>query len=149
MRKWLLLAAIFTVGGALVVPEADAGRLGGGRTMGAQRNVTAPPARPAQQQSQQAAPQKGTAQQPAAAPTQGSRWGGILGGLALGGLLGYLFGGSGLLGVLVIAALAIMAVMVVRALMARRRGEHAQQVQYAGMRESVNVPVQLESSASK
>ena len=155
MRKWLLLAAIFTVGGTLVATDADAGRLGGGRSVGTQRSVTAPPARPAQQQAQQAQPQKGgvqqqgTPQQPAAAPAQGSRWAGILGGLAIGGLLGYLFGGSGLLGVLVIAALAIMAVMVVRALMARRRGEHAQQVQYAGMRESVNMPVQMESSASK
>ena len=149
MRKWLLLAAIFTVGGALVVPDADAGRLGGGRSMGAQRSITAPPSRPAPQQAQQAAPQKGTAQQPAAAPAQGSRWGGILGGLALGGLLGYLFGGSGLLGILVIAALAIMAVMVVRALMSRRRAESVQHVQYAGMRESVSMPAQMESSASK
>jgi predicted lipid-binding transport protein (Tim44 family) len=146
MRTWLLLAAIFTVGGTLVATDADAGRLGGGRSVGVQRSVTAPPSRPAQQQ--QAAPQKGTPQQPAAAPQQsGSRWAGILGGLAIGGLLGYLFGGSGLLGVLVIAALAIMAVMLVRALLARRRTEQVHPVQYAGMRESVSLPMQAQASA--
>ena len=148
MRKWLLIAAIFMVGGPLVATDADAGRLGGGRSVGVQRSVTAPPSRPAPQQAQQAAPQKGTPQQPAAAPQQGgSRWAGILGGLAIGGLLGYMFGGNGLLGILVIAALAIMAVMVVRALMARRRTEEVHPVQYAGMRESVSVPMQAQSSA--
>jgi len=141
MRKWLLLTAVLTLGGTLVATDADAGRLGGGRSMGAQRSVTAPPARPAQQQTQQAAPAQKGAQQAAPAQT-GNRWLPILGGLALGGMLGYLFGGSGLMGILLIAGLAILAVMVVRALMARRRQQEVMQpVQYAGMRESVNVPV--------
>jgi predicted lipid-binding transport protein (Tim44 family) len=141
MRKWLLLTAVLTLGGTLVATEADAGRLGGGRSMGAQRSVTAPPARPAQQQTQQAAPAQKGAQQ--AAPAQsGNRWLPILVGLALGGMLGYLFGGNGLMGILLIAGLAILAVMVVRALMARRRQQEVMQpVQYAGMRESVNVPL--------
>ena len=117
MRKWLLLTAVLTLGGTLVATEADAGRLGGGRSMGAQRSVTAPPARPAQQQTQQAAPAQKGAQQAAPAQT-GNRWLPILGGLALGGMLGYLFGGNGLMGILLIAGLAILAVMVVRALMA-------------------------------
>src|SRR6185503_3558590 len=123
MRKWLLLTAVLTLGGTLVATDADAGRLGGGRSMGAQRSVTAPPARPAQQQTQQAAPAQ-----------KGNRWLPILGGLALGGMLGYLFGGNGLMGILLIAGLAILAVMVVRALMARRRQEQVMRpVQYAGM----------------
>ena len=148
MGKWLLLSGILALGGTLIATDADAGRLGGGRSVGAQRNMTAPPARPAQQQTQQAAPaQKGA---PQAAPAQaGNRWLPILGGLALGGMLGYLFGGNGLMGILLIAGLAILAVMVVRALMARRRQEHdVRPVQYAGMRESVNVPVETAPIAS-
>ena len=73
----------------------------------------------------------------------------LLGGLALGGMLGYLFGGNGLMGILLIAGLAILAVMVVRALMARRRQEQVMQpVQYAGMRESVNLPMQASAPAT-
>jgi len=148
MRNWLLLTAILTLGGTLIATDADAaGRLGGGRSVGAQRSVTAPPARPAQQQAQQAAPAQKGAQ---AAPAQtGNRWLPILGGLALGGMLGYLFGGNGLMGILLIAGLAILAVMVVRALMARRRQQQVMQpVQYAGMRESVDVPVAAASASA-
>ena len=98
MGKWLLLTGILALSGALVATDADARRLGGGRNIGAQRNVTAPPAQTPAKPAQQAAPaQQGT--QPAAAPAAtGSRWMPILGGLALGGMLGYLFGGNGLMG---------------------------------------------------
>src|SRR5580765_868026 len=125
MRKWLLGISIALAGATLVATDADAKRLGGGRSVGTQRNVTPAPAKPAQQAApQQPAPQAQPAQ-------QGSRWGmlgGILGGLALGGLLGYLFSGSGFGGILLIALLAIAVVMIVRALAQRR-----QQVQLAGM----------------
>ncbi|MGH8723760.1 MAG: Tim44 domain-containing protein [Burkholderiales bacterium] len=139
MSKWLLAAAILGLGGILAATDVEARRLGGGRNIGAQRNVTAPP--PAQTPARQAAPAQ---QQPAgqAAPAAGgSRWLPILGGLALGGMLGYLFGGSGLLGILLIAALAIAAVVAVRAL-ARRRQEAPRPMQYAGMQESVMVQPQ-------
>jgi len=139
MTKWLLAAGILFLGGTLVATDAEARRLGGGRNAGVQRNVTAPPAKPAQQQAQG---QQQGAQQAAPAST-GSRWAGILGGLALGGLLGYLFGGSGLMGILLIAALVILAVVAVRALAARRQQE-TRPVQFAGMRESVAVPVNRE-----
>src|SRR5438105_15200854 len=128
MGKWLLGICVALAGVALIATDADAKRLGGGRSVGAQRNVTPAPAKPAQQ----AAPQQQTAQ-PA---QQGSRWGmlgGILGGLALGGLLGYLFGGSGILGLLMVAILAIAAVIGVRALMRRRTEERAPPMQLAGM----------------
>ena len=125
MRKWLLGICIALAGAVLVATDADAKRLGGGRSVGVQRNVTPAPAKPAQQ----AAPQQ---QAPQAQPAQqGSRWGmlgGILGGLALGGLLGYLFGGNGLGGILLLALLAFAIVMLVRAF--ARRG---QQAQVAGM----------------
>src|SRR5438309_3556931 len=129
MGKWLLGICIAIVGATLMATEADAKRLGGGRSVGPQRNVTPAPAKPAPQQ---AAPQ----QQQAQPAQQGSRWGmlgGILGGLALGGLLGYLFGGSGILGLLMVAILAIAAVIGVRALMRRRTEERAPPMQLAGM----------------
>ena len=139
MRKWLLAVAILGLGGILVATDVEARRFGGGRNIGAQRNVTAPPAqtpaRPAQQQ--QAAPAQQGTQQAAPAST-GSRWLPILGGLALGGMLGYLFGGSGLLGILLLALLAIAAVVAVRAFM-HRRAEAPRPVQYAGMRETIDV----------
>ena len=133
MSKWLLTAAIIGLGTALVATDVDARRLGGGRNVGAQRNVTTPP--PAKQQATQN--QQQGAQQAAPAST-GSRWMPILGGLALGGILGYLFGGSGLVGFLLLALLAVAAVVGVRALM-RRRAESPRPMQFAGMRETVNV----------
>jgi predicted lipid-binding transport protein (Tim44 family) len=135
MSKWLLAAGILFLGGALVATDTEARRLGGGRNMGAQRNVTAPPA---QTPAKQAQGQQQGGQQAAPAST-GSRWAGILGGLAIGGLLGYMFGGSGLLGILMIAALVILAVVAVRALAARR--QETRPMQYAGMRETVAVPM--------
>jgi predicted lipid-binding transport protein (Tim44 family) len=138
MSKWLLTAAIIGLGGALVATDVDARRFGGGRNLGAQRNVTAPPAQtPAKPAQQQAAPGQQGAQQAAPAAT-GNRWLPILGGLAVGGLLGYLFAGNGLLGILLLALLAFAAVVGVRALMRRRPAP--QPMQFAGMRESVSMP---------
>ena len=118
MKKILFTLAIFLAGGLLAATEADAARLGGGRAVGTQRTVTAPSkqnAAPAGQQAPQAAPA------PAPAPA-GGRWAGILGGLAIGGLLGYMFGGNGLFGLLLVAGLAFLAVIVVRGLMRSRAG---------------------------
>src|SRR2546425_5797223 len=139
MGKWLLGICIAITGATLVATEADAARLGGGRSVGAQRNVTPAPAKPAQQQ---AAPKQAQPAQPA---QQGSRWGmlgGILGGLALGGLLGYLFGGSGIMGLLLVALLAIAAVIGIRALMRRRTEEPARPMQLAGMGNETLAPAQ-------
>lgn len=131
MTKWLLGLAVLVLGSVLVIEDVEARRLGGARSFGAQRNVqsapAATPAKPAQQQ-QAAQGQQGTQGQQS---TAGSRWGPVLGGLALGGLLGWLFAGNGLGGVLLLALLAIAAVLAFRAL-ARRR-ETPQQVQYAGL----------------
>ena len=133
MRKWLLSFSLLICGVALVATDADARRLGGGRSVGAQRSVTAPPAStPAKPAQQQAAPQQANPQ--AAPQAQPSRWGmlgGILGGLALGGLLGYLFGGNGLVGLLLLAVLAVAIIFGLRAL-ARRRAEPTRPMQLAG-----------------
>lgn len=135
MRNILIavLAAVFT--GVFVAETAEARRLGGARSLGVQRNVTPPPARPAQQQAapagqqQQAAP--GTAGAQGAAPAAaGSRWMPVIGGLALGGMLGWLFAGNGLGGIVLLALLAFGAVMLFRAL--ARRSVPQARVQYAG-----------------
>ena len=128
MRKWLLGLFLLFSGAALLATDADARRLGGGRSIGAQRSVAPPPA---------AAPAKPAQPQQAAPQQQPSRWGGlggILGGLALGGLLGYFFGGNGLLGLFILAALAVAVIALLRARMARR-SEPARPVQFAGLRD--------------
>ena len=147
MRKWLLAATIIGLGGIFVATEVEARRIGGGRTVGAQRNVTAPPAqtpaKPAQQQNAQGQQQGAQPAAPARTP-----WGGILGGLALGGMLGYFLGSAGgnLLGLLLIAGLAIGAVMAFRAF-AQRRTQAAPPVQFAGMRETVPMPMPMQQSS--
>lgn len=125
MRSGLIGVFVALLGCALVATEVEARRLGGARSLGAQRSIAAPsPAKPAQQQ---AAP----AQKAPQAVSAGGKWGPVLGGLALGGLLGTLFAGNGLAGLLLLAALAFAAVMLLRAL-ARRASPAPQPVQLAG-----------------
>jgi predicted lipid-binding transport protein (Tim44 family) len=120
MSKWVLGLCAVLAGVATTVSDADAKRLGGGRSVGTQRNVSPPPAvKPSQAQPQQAA------------PTQpGSRWGALLGGLALGGLIAWALSGTGLSVILLLALLAIAVVLALR-----RRGVATAQesVQFAGV----------------
>jgi predicted lipid-binding transport protein (Tim44 family) len=136
------------IGAALIMGDADAARVGGGRSVGTQRSVTsAPPASAPARQSQQVQ-QAAPSQQPAGAPgaaaspartaqpapaTGLSRWMPMLGGLALGGLLGALIGGSGfgsmLLSWLAIAAVAFGVFFLVRLFLAKRNAP--QPMQYA------------------
>jgi len=138
MSRWILGICAAVLGGVLIANDVEAKRLGGARSSGVQRSVTpSTPAKPAQQQ---AAPQQG--QNTAAPAASGaSRWMPILGGLAIGGMLGYLFGGNGLMGILLVALLAIGAVLAVRAFARGRTREAPQRMQYAGMgRETVVAP---------
>jgi predicted lipid-binding transport protein (Tim44 family) len=141
MSKWLLALFALVLGTVFAVPDVEARRFGGARSLGAQRNVTPPPARPAQQQ--QAAPAKQGQQQ---ASPAGSKWGPILGGLALGGLLGYLFAGNGLGGLLLLALLVAGGVLLFRAL-ARRQGQAP--VQFAGMREQATLELPSGTSSPR
>src|SRR5437868_3557690 len=134
MRKWLLGIGIALMGATLVATDADAKRLGGGRSVGAQRNVTPAPAKPAQgTPQQQATAQPAPQAQPA---QQGSKWGmlgGILGGLALGGLLAWALSGTGLSTILLFALLAMVAFMALRAFGRRREQPAPENVHLAGI----------------
>lgn len=128
MNRLVFVLSALMLGVIVFATDADARRLGGGRSVGAQRNVTAPPA---------AVPAKPAQQQPQAAPAQqggkSGMLGGLLGGLALGGLLAWALSGTGLSTLLLIALLAIVAFTAFRAF-ARRRAEPApENVQFAGM----------------
>lgn len=145
MKNAMLGVAIALIGIALAIPEADAKRLGGARSSGAQRSVTnAPPASaPAQpgqvqqlnqtRQAQQAAP--GAAPAGAAAPASGlSRWAPMLGGLAIGGLLGAMFGGSGIGGMiltLLMIGLLVFGAVIVFRMLAQRKEAAGQPLRYA------------------
>jgi predicted lipid-binding transport protein (Tim44 family) len=141
MRKGLIGLCAAVMVGAFVMEDAEARRFGGARSSGVQRSVpnnppAATPAKPAQQQAapnQQAGQQAAPGQQAQPQPSGLSRWMPMLGGLALGGLLGYLFAGNGLLGILLLVLLAVGAVLLFRTL-ARRGAPQAQPMQYAGMR---------------
>src|SRR5574341_1798629 len=131
--KTLLSLAIALISMSLVIEDADARRLSGGRNLGMQRSAPAQqqaaPKAPAQQQQQQAAPAT-PAQQPAGA----SKWLGPLAGFALGAGLAALFlnnGWAGLLAGLLLIGLIVAAVaLAARALL---RGRVAQEpLQYAG-----------------
>ena len=129
---------------AFIATDADARRLGGARSMGAQRNVTstppaAAPAKPAQQTAPAAAP-AAAQPQPAsgvAQPASGfAKWAPMLGGLALGGALAWLMGANGMgglmVGMLLVALLVFAGIAIVR-MLAQKRGEAPQRFQYAGM----------------
>jgi predicted lipid-binding transport protein (Tim44 family) len=158
MRK-LLGVAIALIGLSLIAIDADARRMGGGRSIGKQReavNQNQPVQRSQQQQQsqQQAAPaqqQAAPTAAPAAQPSGMRRWLGPLAGLALGAGLAALFLNNGfagaLLGILLIAGLVAGAVLLFRLL---RGGRPVQQpLRYAGAgtadpygrREPTNTPL--------
>ena len=140
-RTSILLLAAFAALTLTLSDLADAARMGGGRSFGAQRQSVTPskPAPPAaapanSAAAQPATPAAGTAPAPAAAPSGASRWlgpiAGIAAGLGLAALLSH-FGLSEGFGSLLLVALVIFAgVFLVRMLMRRR--ETAKPLEYAG-----------------
>lgn len=125
-RIWLGIAAL-VLGFALVLPDAEARRLGGGRTLGTQRTIAPPP---------QAVPAKPVQAAPAAAaPAAGSKWAPVLGGLALGGLIGALFAGNPILGTILTALMIGLIVFAGLALLRAWRAPRGAPgpLQYAGL----------------
>jgi len=126
MKALTISLIALLLGAFTLADDTQAARLGGGRSLGAQRQVTPPPKQvnpPAQQ------PQPAGAPQPA-----GSRWLGPLAGLAAGLGLGWLLSQGGFgsaIGVLLMALLAGVLVVAVMRLIARGRPQGSQ-LQYSG-----------------
>jgi predicted lipid-binding transport protein (Tim44 family) len=141
------IAAFLAFG--LVLQDAEAARLGGGRSLGAQRSSVAP-----SRSVQSTPPSKAAPAAPAAAPAAppapaGNRWLGPVAGLAAGLGLGYLLGhgglgdmgglGSMLSSVLMMALVGFAVFFVIRLLTQRKT---AGNLQFAGMgNEPVSAPL--------
>ena len=133
MKK--LTVSLFTLvfGASILADDVEAARLGGGRSIGAQRQVTATP--------KQATPP--TQQQPATAPQPSGpgRWLAPLAGLAAGLGLGWLFAQGGLGAVASTLLMALLAGTIVFALTRVLSKQRASRPQYAGFgNETVAAP---------
>ncbi len=128
-----LTLALFTF--SLMAFDAEARRLGGGKSFGKQRdsmNLNKQQQAAPKPQSQQAA-----GASTAAAAAGGSKWLGPLAGLAAGGLLAALFMGGAfdginMMDILVLIALAVGIFFVMRMLGRRTQGATSRPMQYAG-----------------
>ena len=127
MKKLIVSLFILAFGVGLMANDVAAARLGGGRSLGAQRQITPSPKQatpPAQQQ------------QPAAAPQSGpGRWFAPLAGLAAGIGLGWLFAQGGFgpaIGALLMVLLAVAVVFALMRLLSKPRPQRSQ-LQYAGL----------------
>jgi len=132
MKKLTVSLFILAFGVGLMANDVEAARLGGGRSLGAQRQITPPPkqATPPTQQ-----------QQPATAPQSGpGRWFAPLAGLAAGIGLGWLFAQGGFgpaIGALLMVLLAVAVAFALMRLLSKPRS----QLQYAGLgNETVAAP---------
>jgi predicted lipid-binding transport protein (Tim44 family) len=136
MSKFFNLALAALLGLGLAIGEAEAKRLGGGKSIGKQREAisqpapTTPPKAPTAAPGQPAAPAAAPAATPA--PQSGmSKWLGPLAGLAAGTALGALLFGSGmgglLTGLLMLAALAFGVVLLFRFLRRNTPSPHQAQ----------------------
>jgi predicted lipid-binding transport protein (Tim44 family) len=127
MRKEKNMSKLFTVmiaflGLGMAAIDAEAARLGGGRSIGMQRApISQPQAAPKTPAQQPAAPNSTTT--PAQQPSGASKWLGPLAGLALGAGLAALFFNNGfagaLAGILMIVAIIAAAMFVIRMLRGR------------------------------
>lgn len=127
------IAAFLALG--LMLQDAEAARLGGGRSMGTQRSSVAPSRNVQQTPPSQAAPAApSAAPSPTAAPKPaGNRWLGPIAGLAAGLGLGWLIGQGGMggaIGSMLMLALAGIALLFVFRLLTRPKSEG--NLQYAG-----------------
>ncbi|MFH1044833.1 MAG: TIM44-like domain-containing protein [Pseudomonadota bacterium] len=130
MKQLLSTLIVAFLALAFTVEDAEARRLGGGRSLGVQRSVVVP-----NRSIQPTPPSQLAPAAPAAAPQPaGNRWLGPLAGLAAGLGLGWLIGQGGLggmMGSLLMMALVGFAVVFVMRLLTRPKTEG--NMQYAGM----------------
>jgi predicted lipid-binding transport protein (Tim44 family) len=139
MSRLMALIVAFTALAALVGADtADARRFGGGRSLGAQRQITPAPATPRAAPSSPTSPTQAAPARTAGAgaASGGARWLGPLAGLAAGLGLAALFSHLGLseaLGNFLILALLVGGgFLLVRMLFSRRGGPPSRPLQYAG-----------------
>ncbi|MEI7431330.1 MAG: TIM44-like domain-containing protein [Betaproteobacteria bacterium] len=139
MKKLFIALFVSVVALGLSLGEAEAARLGGGRSVGMQRQSVAPtPAR-------QATPAP-TAPAPAAAPTAAPKrnWMGPLAGLAAGlgiaALLSHFGMGEGMGNILMIGLLVMAAVFIFKMLFRRSPAPVQEPMQYAGSGSSGMTP---------
>ena len=135
MKRLMIAAFAALVGLGMMVHDAEAKRLGGGKSFGMQRQAT-PPAAPA------AAGEPAAAPAAAAKPAGMGRFLGPLAGLAVGlgiaALLSHFGLGEEMAGMLMLLVLVMAAVFVVRWLLSKRSPQSG--MQYAG---SANAPGNL------
>lgn len=126
-KTMMMIAALLSVG--LLSEAADAARVGSGSSIGRQRTITQPAAKPPVAQQAPAA----TPATPAPQPSGMSKWLGPLAGLAIGAGLASMFMGNGLGGAFgsILLVLAIVAA-VIFALRMLRPKPRAEPLQYAG-----------------
>lgn len=132
MNKFLIALFAAVVGLGFAVGDAEARRLGGGKSTGMQRNVT--PQSPGAP-TQNAVPAKPAQPAAAAQPSGASRWLGPVAGLAAGLGLAALFSHLGLgeeLASFVMILLLVAAAVFVFRLLTRKRAPESQPLQYAG-----------------
>lgn len=140
MTRFLVLALVVTaMTAALGAATAEAGRLGGGRSFGAQRQAVPPPAKaPNVAPATPSAPAQAVAPKAAPAASGASRWLGPLAGLAAGlglaALLSHFGLSEGFASILMLALLVFGGLFLIRMFMARRGAARAPMppMQYAG-----------------
>jgi predicted lipid-binding transport protein (Tim44 family) len=155
MKLLMTLAMAALTAGTMVAAEiADAKRLGGGRSLGAQRQATPPPAAPSAPAAVPSTPsgaaanpvmpvQPGAAAAAKAAPSAAapaksgaSRWlgpvAGLAAGLGLAALASHLGIAEEMLSLILVALVALAAFALVRAFLARRSPASARPLEYAG-----------------
>jgi predicted lipid-binding transport protein (Tim44 family) len=140
MKYWSLVFLSVFLGAGIVAEDVQARRLGGARSMGAQRHVTAPPASSGAASNQAAQKQAVSPGKSAAttAPARSgmSRWLGPIVGLAAGLGLAALFGeqmGSIILLLLIAAGVALLVRMLMRGMTPRPQTRAAQANMQYGM----------------
>ncbi len=128
-----LTMAFLTVG--LIAVDAEAKRMGGGKSFGKQRQSLNQQSTPNQQQA------PASTQNAAAPASGGSKWGGALAGLAAGGLLAALFMGGAFEGINMMDILMVILIagaifFIIRMLRKPHTAGHERPMQYSGVNTS-------------
>ena len=151
MRKLFLIVCTLVLTLGLSFGEAQAARLGGGKSLGMQRQSVAPRPTAPMRQATPAAPSApvGTPAQPAPRRSWLGPLAGLAAGIGLGALFSHMGMGAGMGNLLTIALLAMLAVLVIKALTRRQPvAPPREPLQYAGAGKSEPQVVDLPQYAT-